>query len=83
MRQIHHVEQCVSVSLNPKIVRCRMRQRAIVIELDAQTLTRLDEHSKLQLTLAVSPVRDACVMLPAGTNVLYEPYRVGSAFLRT
>jgi len=83
LRLIHRVEQCVSLSLNPKVVRCRIRQRAIVIELDAQTLTRLNEPSKLQLTQAISALTEACVTLPASTDVRYEPYRVGSAFLHT
>ena len=83
LRLIHQVEQCVSLSLNPKVVRCRVRRTAIVIELDTQTLTRLDEPSKLQLTQAVSALTEACGTVPAGTNVRYEPYRVGSAFLHT
>ena len=83
LRLIHQVEQCVSLSLNAKIVRCRVRRTAIVIELDAQTLTQLDEPTKLQLTQSVSALADACVTVPAGTDVRYEPYRVGSAFLHT
>ena len=83
LQLIHQVEQCVSLILNPKVVRCRVRRRAIVIELDAQTLAQLDESSKLQLTRSISALADACVTVPAGTNVQYEPYRVGSAFLHT
>jgi hypothetical protein len=68
LRLIHQVEQCVTLSLNPKVVRCRIRQRAIVIKLDAQTLTQLNERSKVQLTRSISALADACVMVPAGTN---------------
>jgi pyridinium-3,5-biscarboxylic acid mononucleotide sulfurtransferase len=68
---------------NPKVVRCRVRRTAIVIELDAQTLARLDEPSKLQLAQTISALAQGCVTVSAGTNVMYEPYRVGSAFLHT
>jgi pyridinium-3,5-biscarboxylic acid mononucleotide sulfurtransferase len=81
LRLVYQVEQLVAASLKPKVVRCRIRHGAIVIELDPQTLMRLADQSKLQLTQAISALADAGVAVPAGTNVRYEPYRVGSAFL--
>jgi uncharacterized protein len=82
LRLVHEVEQLVIASLNPKVVRCRIRHGAIVIELDSQTLTRLVERSKLQLTRAISTLAGTCVTVAAGTDIRYEPYQIGSAFVR-
>jgi uncharacterized protein len=83
LRLIHRVEQLIAATLKPKVVRCRIRHRAIVIELDPDTLANLaggDEHRLAQEILSLA---NAQATIPPGTTVRYERYRAGSAFLTT
>ena len=83
LRLVYRIEQLVTAILKPKVVRCRIRQAAIVIELDPQSLTRLANHGEVRLTQAILRLREAGVTVPEGTLIRYGPYRVGSAFLHT
>lgn len=83
LRLIHRVEQGIAARLNPKVVRCRIRHGAIVIELDPQTLGQLSGHDQDRLTREILSSPNAAVAIPPGTTVRYEHYRVGSAFLHT
>ena len=70
---IHRTEQAVSRTLAPRTVRCRVRAEGVVVELDADALSRLDAQGSLAAELAGI----------AGRPVRFALYRAGSAFLRT
>jgi uncharacterized protein len=71
---VHAAERLVTDALAPRTVRCRVRAKGVVIELDAAALDRL------------APQRDALAAamhaLAPGRPVSFAPYRTGSAFLR-
>ena len=76
---IHRVEVRVRDALAPRSVRCRVRREAIVIELDPPALEQLGPG----LGEAVAgEVRAAFGTRLAGRPIRFEPYRMGSAFLR-
>ena len=78
LRAVHEAEKWVAGALSPKTVRCRVRARGIVIELDEPMLASLDEQARETLRADVSRL--------FGTRgfdypVALAPYRTGSAFL--
>jgi pyridinium-3,5-biscarboxylic acid mononucleotide sulfurtransferase len=83
LRLIHRVEQLIAASLKPKVVRCRIRRSAIVIELDPQTLAQISSQDANRLTGEILSLPDAEAAIAPGTTIRYERYRVGSAFLNT
>jgi uncharacterized protein len=83
LRLVHRVEQLIAASLKPKVVRCRIRRRAIVIELDPQSLAHLSGEDENRLTQDILSLPDTQAAIPPGTTVRYELYRAGSAFLNT
>lgn len=76
---VHRVEQHLSRALRPDVVRCRLRQTGVVIELDAGTLERIAGEQ-------VEHLRDAIADMWRAEgfdhSVAFEAYRMGSAFLR-
>ena len=76
---VHRVEVRVRDALSPRSVRCRVRREAVVIELDRATLDRLDPDAGEALA---DEARAAFGARLAGRPVRFEPYRMGSAFLR-
>jgi uncharacterized protein len=74
---IHDVEQLVTKQLQPGTVRCRVRADAIVVELDAETLERIDQDTRAQLKQSIAMQRH----VPEGKALRFERYRNGSAFL--
>jgi uncharacterized protein len=76
---VHAAERLVAKTLLPATVRCRVRAAAVVVELDAATLDRLDQPVQDELQQAV-----AALLQRAGVakQVAFAPYRTGSAFLR-
>lgn len=83
LQLVHRVEQLITANLNPKVVRCRIRRGAVVIELDPHTLAHLPGEHKKRLTRDILLLPEAQAAIPPGTTVRYELYRVGSAFLHT
>ena len=80
---IHQVEVRVRDALSPRSVRCRVRREAIVVELDRDALDRLDPRLDPGAGEATADeVRAAFGPRLAGRPVRFEPYRMGSAFLR-
>lgn len=82
LRFVDEVERLVAASLAApepgRVVRCRLRADAIVIELDPASLDALGEAARVSLRsriLAVAPSTHAT------GPVLFAPYRRGSAFL--
>ena len=76
---IHRVEVRVRNALEPRSVRCRVRREAIVIELDPPALERLDADTGEAMA---DEVRVAFGPRLAARSIRFEPYRMGSAFLR-
>lgn len=74
---IHHVERMLSDRLNLKTIRCRVRAKAVVIEMDSASLGLVAETDRQALTNLVR----AAAHCPAGLPVRFEEYRNGSAFL--
>ena len=75
---VHAAEQLVATSLSPRTVRCRVRAGGAVIELDRETLARLDDKSRNELSGAVAELFQARGF---DLSVAFAPYRTGSAFL--
>lgn len=76
---IHRVEVRVRSALAPQSVRCRVRREAVVVELDPAALERLDPAAGAAMA---DEVRAAFGARLASRPVRFEPYRMGSAFLR-
>ena len=78
LKLVHAAELLVSKSLAPRTVRCRVRAKGVVIELDEQNLAALDENARGSLKDDVGTLfRDGGFEYP----VSLAPYRTGSAFL--
>jgi uncharacterized protein len=78
LRLVHAAELLVSKSLAPRTVRCRVRAKGVVIELDEQNLAALDGEARDVLKNDVGTLfRDGGFEYP----VSLAPYRTGSAFL--
>jgi pyridinium-3,5-biscarboxylic acid mononucleotide sulfurtransferase len=75
---VHDAEQLVAAELAPRTVRCRIRAAGVVIELDDETLSRLDEISRKELKRRLTEMMEA-----AGVKqtIAFGAYRTGSAFL--
>lgn len=78
LRLVHVAENVVRARIDATAIRCRVRQTGVVIEIDAETLSRLTPEQKQDLTHAVGGVFAAEGRTPA---LGLSPYRVGSAFL--
>ena len=76
---IHRVEVRARSLLAPGSVRCRVRREAIVIEIDRPTLERLDPESGAAVA---NEARAAFGARLGRRPIRFEPYRMGSAFLR-
>ncbi|TCK26784.1 adenine nucleotide alpha hydrolase [Pseudonocardia endophytica] len=75
LRAIDAVESMLRETLRPATVRCRMREAGLVVELDRDTLARLDPAHRAEL---VARIRD-----DLGLSVsAFTAYERGSAFLR-
>jgi uncharacterized protein len=80
LRAVHRVERLIQRQLDPRVVRCRIRRGKAIVELDAETLARLDDDRALPLAAeAARLLAEAGV----GRTVEFRAYRMGSAFLRT
>ena len=78
LKLVHAAELLISKSLAPRTVRCRVRAKGVVIELDEQNLAALDSAAREALRDDVGTLfRDGGFDYP----VALAPYRTGSAFL--
>jgi pyridinium-3,5-biscarboxylic acid mononucleotide sulfurtransferase len=78
--RVHQTERLIERELKPGTVRCRVRARGVVIELDDRSLGSLPDHRRQALAEQVRTLfRDAGFDYP----VSFAPYRVGSAFLHS
>ncbi|MEQ8660990.1 MAG: adenine nucleotide alpha hydrolase, partial [Gammaproteobacteria bacterium] len=76
---IDAAERHVRGALAAQTVRCRLRRAAIVIELDAGSLARLDDAHAAGLRGALGALAGAHGL---ARPIRFAPYRMGSAFLR-
>jgi uncharacterized protein len=79
LRLVHAVEKLVNRRLKPQIVRCRVRQECIAIELDETTYRNALATTKESLA---REIERAIASMGRSRNVEFRPYRMGSAFLR-
>jgi uncharacterized protein len=77
---VHAAEQLVGRSLQPATVRCRIRHDGIVIELDGPAYARATAGTGNALETALARLCAERGFPPAAR---FEPYRMGSAFLRS
>ncbi len=75
---VHQSERLVDRELSPKTVRCRVRARGVVIELDEASLASLSDEWRVALTAQVRALFERAGF---AFEVTFAPYRVGSAFL--
>jgi uncharacterized protein len=76
LRLVHAVERLVTRELAPRTVRCRLFHDGVAIQLDPDALSRLGGSQ-------AAPLRHRIEQMAGAGAVRYEPYRMGSAFLRT
>ena len=76
LRLVHAIERLISRELAPRTVRCRLFHDGLAIQLDPDGLGRITER-------AAAPLRRTIERMAGTSAVRYEPYRMGSAFLRT
>jgi uncharacterized protein len=78
LRLVHAAETLVAQRISPKTVRCRVRARGVVIELDEQKLATLDAPARQAIEGEVGRLfREGSF----DYEVSLAPYRTGSAFL--
>lgn len=78
LRAIHAVERNLATSFPSGTVRCRVRARGVVVELDPRTLAALDETRRASVAYEAATLFSSLV--PVAT-LSFELYRNGSAFL--
>jgi uncharacterized protein len=76
LRLVHAVERLVSRELAPRTVRCRLFHDGVAIQLDPDGLRRIRDGEAAALRRRIE-------QMAGPSAVRYEPYRMGSAFLRT
>nr|WP_299506187.1 adenine nucleotide alpha hydrolase [uncultured Rhizobium sp.] len=75
---INAAERLVQNTLRPKTVRCRVRHDRIVIELDDESLARIDADMTDSITNAVA---ELFLSFLSRRPIGFQPYRNGSAFV--
>lgn len=76
---VHTVEKLVSQKLKPSIVRCRIRQQSVAIELDEATYRGTCTETKADLK---REIEDYVANIGRVCRVEFCLYKMGSAFLR-
>jgi len=79
LASVHAIEKLVQQMLAPQTVRCRLRRESIVIELDPAALERLTSALRESLSERIG---EAFGSAGVDRPVEFQPYRMGSAFLR-
>jgi uncharacterized protein len=76
---IDRVESSVRDALRPAVVRCRVRRDVIAVQLDPGSLTALTSADTGDWAGRIGALAEP---LGLPTNVCFEPYRMGSAFVQ-
>ena len=79
LKAIDACERIVRNATGAATVRCRVRRAALVIELDDATLSALDASARAVLA---GELDERMAAAGVSRTVRFEPYRMGSAFLR-
>jgi uncharacterized protein len=74
---VHRVEREVAEALWPRVVRCRVRRDAVVVELDEEALGHLDGAAQAWRDRVAALAR----LHGLPDEIRFEPYRRGSAFV--
>ena len=74
---IDEVEEWMRASLSPTVVRCRIRNSGVTLEIDPETLKSLDTKSRAHI---VNKVRDR-MPKKKQMDITFASYRRGSAFV--
>ena len=78
LRAIDRIEVAVQERLKAKVVRCRIRERTIEIELDTDALDRLEPDSRADI---VGVIQSQFSSLDNDSTISFAPYQMGSAFV--
>ena len=78
LRAIDRVEIAIQQRLKAQVVRCRIRQDAVVVELDEDALLKIDGNVRGELSELVDHVFPDSLN---STSVTFAPYKMGSAFV--
>jgi uncharacterized protein len=79
LRLVHTAERSLASTIRAQHVRCRVREAGIVVEIDAATLSTLDDRAR---TTAIGTVAKIFTDGGHARPVFVAPYRMGSAFIR-
>lgn len=74
---VHQVERLLTERIRPRTVRCRIRHQGTAVELDQDSLDHLLSAPGAMLRGEVSAISERHGY---GSDVRFEPYRMGSAF---
>lgn len=80
LKAIHAVERSIAKDFPTAIVRCRVRAKGVVIELDPETLRAIAGEREAQ---ARAQAEQAFAGIAPTVDLSFEPYRNGGAFLRS
>jgi uncharacterized protein len=75
---VYQVETHVRQRLQAEVVRCRLSQHHIAIQLDLPSLDALSEPASRELT---AHIQSLATTLALPNDICFEPYRMGSAFV--
>ncbi len=78
LRAIDRIEVAVQERLKAKVVRCRIRERTVEIELDTDALHQLESDSRADI---VALVESQISSLTDVSTISFAPYQMGSAFV--
>jgi len=78
LKAVHAAEVFVGAKLSPKTVRCRVRRSGIVIELDGESLAKVDADTRGTLSRSISGLFPASL---SDLSIGFAAYRNGSAFI--
>ncbi len=78
LERVHTVEKLVTQSLSPMTVRCRVRSRGVVVELDNESLRRMTDLQSRSLCREVARIFKGVSGIG---KIHFETYRTGSAFV--
>ena len=79
LKAVDACERLVRAATGAATVRCRVRRDAVVVELDESALAALDSPRRAELA---GEIGERMTAAGVSRTLRFEPYRMGSAFLR-
>jgi pyridinium-3,5-biscarboxylic acid mononucleotide sulfurtransferase len=80
LKAIHAVEQSIAKEFPAGIIRCRVRAKGVVIELDPETLAAIAGKREDELRANADRIFDG---IASTLELSFQPYRNGSAFVHS